>query len=176
MVLPIIVLHGGNDGSQRVTVIRIARQSGDMGHELAAFRAMSGRGDTDLYPEFVRPMRLALADALHFRRVQGIDLGSALTLILRQHAPGEAQRPGEDFFELGIAVDAPPDVTDDAAQSTTRAKSVGFIASVRVATDKLSWMSAVSFASPIRCRHRVSDERSNGSRCWKNSSPQKNWK
>ena len=52
------------------------------------------------------PMRLALADALHFRRVQGIDFGSALTLILRQHAPGEAQRPGEDFFELGIAVDA----------------------------------------------------------------------
>jgi hypothetical protein len=51
-----------------------------------------------------------------------------------------------------------------------------FIASVRVATDKLSWMSAVSFASPTRCRHRVSDERSNGSRCWKNSSPQKNWK
>src|SRR5262245_57655712 len=87
-----------------------------MGHELAAFRAMSGRGDTDLYPELVWPMRLALADALHFRRVQGIDLGSALTLILRQHAPGEAQRLGEDFFELGIAVDASPDVADDAAQ------------------------------------------------------------
>src|SRR5499433_3987177 len=87
-----------------------------MGHELAAFRAMSGRGDTDLYPELVWPMRLALADALHFRRVQGIDLGSALTLILRQHAPGEAQRLGEDLFELGIAVDASPDVADDAAQ------------------------------------------------------------
>src|SRR4029077_11829915 len=87
-----------------------------MGHELAAFQAMSGRGDTDLYPEFVRPMRLGLADALLMRRVQGIDGGSALTLILRRHAPGEAQRPGEDFFELGIAVDAPPDVTDDAAQ------------------------------------------------------------
>src|SRR5205807_4513934 len=93
------VLHGGNDGWQLVTVIRIARQSGDMGHELAAFRAMSGRGDTDLYPELVWPMRLALADALHFRCVQGIDFGSALTLILRQHAPGEAQRPGEDIFE-----------------------------------------------------------------------------
>ena len=73
---------------------------------LAAFRAMSGRGNTDLYPKLVWPMRLALADALHFRRVQGIDFGSALTLILRQHAPGEARRPGEDFFELEIAVDA----------------------------------------------------------------------
>jgi hypothetical protein len=77
---------------------------------------MSGRGDTDLYPELVWPMRFALADALHFRRVQGIDFGSALTLILRQHAPGEVQRPGEDFFELRIAVDASPDVADDAAQ------------------------------------------------------------
>src|SRR5499427_1015680 len=86
------------------------RQSGDMGHELAAFRAMSGRGDTDLYPELAWPMRLAPADALHFRRVQGIDLGSALTLILRQHAPGEAQRLGEDLFELGITIDASPDV------------------------------------------------------------------
>src|SRR6201981_4240311 len=76
---------------------------------------MSGRGDTDLYPELVWPMRPAPADALHFRRVQGIDLGSALPLILRQHAPGEAQRPGEDFFELGIAVDASADVADDAA-------------------------------------------------------------
>ena len=40
----------------------------------------------------------------------------ALHALPRQHAPGEAQRPGEDFFELGIAVDASPDVTDDAAQ------------------------------------------------------------
>ncbi len=75
--------------------------------------ALNGRGDTDLYPELVWPMRLA--DALHFRRVQGIDLWSALTLILRQHAPG-AQRLGKDFFELGVAVDASPDVADDAAQ------------------------------------------------------------
>jgi hypothetical protein len=65
-----------------------------MGHKLTAFRAMGGRGDTDLYPELVWPMRLALADALHFWRMQGIDFGSALTLILRQHAPGEAQRLG----------------------------------------------------------------------------------
>jgi hypothetical protein len=34
-----------------------------MGHELAAFRAMNGRGDADFYPELVWPMRPALADA-----------------------------------------------------------------------------------------------------------------
>jgi hypothetical protein len=55
----------------------------------------------------------------------------------------------------------------------TRDNSDGLIALVLVATDRLSWISAVSRASPIRLRHRVSDERSNASRCWKNSSPQK---
>ena len=77
---------------------------------------MNGRGDTDLYAELVWPMGLALANALHFRRVQGIDLWAALALTLRQHAPREAQRLREDVFELGVAVDAPPDVADDAAQ------------------------------------------------------------
>ena len=34
-------------------------------------------------------MRLALADALHFRRMQGIDLGTALTLILHEQVSNE---------------------------------------------------------------------------------------
>src|SRR5262249_40631589 len=53
----------------------------------------------------------------------------------------------------------------------TQARSEGFIASVRVATAKLSCSSALSFSCPIRWRHRVSDERSNTNACWKNSSP-----
>jgi hypothetical protein len=77
---------------------------------------MNGRGDTNLYAEPVRPTGLALANAFNFRRVQGIDLWAALALTLRQHAPREAQRLREDVFELGVAVDAPPDVADDAAQ------------------------------------------------------------
>src|SRR5215467_366633 len=59
---------------------------------------------------------------------------------------------------------------------TTRARSDAFIASVRVATAKLSCSSALSFSCPIRWRQRVSDERSNTNACWKNSSPQKYWK
>src|SRR5260221_3472496 len=59
---------------------------------------------------------------------------------------------------------------------TTQARSEGFIASVRVATAKLSCSSALSFSCPIRWRQRVSDERSNTNACWKNSSPQKHWK
>jgi len=57
----------------------------------------------------------------------------------------------------------------------TRDKSEGLSALVLVATDRLSWTSAASRSSPIRLRQRVSDERSNTRRCWKNSSPQKYW-
>ena len=53
----------------------------------------------------------------------------------------------------------------------TLEKSAGLAAPVRVATDRLSWISATSFSSPIRWRQRVSDERSKVSLCWKNSSP-----
>ena len=46
----------------------------------------------------------------------------------------------------------------------TRARSFGRIASVRVATARLSCSSAMSFSSPIRWRQRVNEERSNSSR------------
>ena len=57
-----------------------------------------------------------------------------------------------------------------------REKSDGLAAPVRVATLRLSWISATSRSPPMRWRQRVSDERSNGGLCWKNSSPQKCWK
>ena len=57
----------------------------------------------------------------------------------------------------------------------TLEKSAGFAAPVRVATARLSWISATSRSSPIRWRQRVSDQRSNVSLCWKNSSPQNSW-
>ena len=60
----------------------------------------------DLDAELVRPVGLALADAFDFRGVQGIDLGSALALLLLAHAPrqheqlcegvGHAKQPGGD--------------------------------------------------------------------------------
>ncbi len=55
----------------------------------------------------------------------------------------------------------------------TRDRSAGFIAPVRVATAKLSCNSACSRSSPIRLRQTLIEERSNGSSCRKNSSPQK---
>ena len=50
------------------------------------------RSDAHLDPEFVRPVRFALADALDLWRVQGIDLAAALAALLFQHAPGQEQR------------------------------------------------------------------------------------
>src|SRR5262249_61575465 len=86
-------LHLRNDRSERVPVIGIAGQCCGMGDELTAGGMLHGGGDAHLDAELVRLVRLALADALHLRRVQGIDLAAALAALLFQNAPGEIQRP-----------------------------------------------------------------------------------
>ena len=58
-------------------------------------------------------MRFAPADALHLRRVQGIDLAAALVALLLQHAPGQEQRPHERFPQIFIPDDAPLDVANE---------------------------------------------------------------
>src|SRR3979411_2163209 len=80
-------LHVRDHGRQRVTVIGIAGQRLHMGDELAALAVPEGGGDAHLDAELVRPMGFALADAFDFRRMQGIDLRPALTLLLLAHAP-----------------------------------------------------------------------------------------
>jgi hypothetical protein len=67
-------------------------------------------GDAHLDAELVRPVRLVLADALHFRRVQGIDLAAALAALLLEHASGQEQRPYQRFPQIFIPDDAPLDV------------------------------------------------------------------
>jgi len=59
---------------------------------------------------------LALADAFDFRRVQGIDLRAALTLLLLAHAPRQHQQLGERRFEPAVALDLAGDVANDAAE------------------------------------------------------------
>src|SRR4029450_3692710 len=81
--------HLRNDRAERVSVIRVAGQRCGMGDKLAASGMLHCGGDAHLDPELVRPVRLALADALDLWRVQGIELAAALAALLLQHVPGE---------------------------------------------------------------------------------------
>ena len=111
-------LHLRDDGRQRVAVIGVAGQRLHMGDELAALGVRQRRGDGDLDAELVRPVRLALADAFHLRRVQRIDLGSALALLLFEHPPRQRQRTsqGDLTEQVGAVVELAGDVADDTAE------------------------------------------------------------
>jgi hypothetical protein len=61
-------------------------------------------------------VRLALADALHLRGVQGIHLAATLAALLLEHASGKIQRPYERFPQILPPADAPLDVADDTAE------------------------------------------------------------
>src|SRR6266478_360430 len=78
--------HVRDYGGQRVAVIGIAGQRLHMGDELAALAVLEGGGNADLDAELVRSMGLAFAGAFDLRRMQGIDLRPALTLLLLAHA------------------------------------------------------------------------------------------
>jgi hypothetical protein len=62
-------LHVWDHGGQRMAVIGIAQQRLHMGDELTALGMGERGGDGDLDAELVRPVRLALADAFHLRRM-----------------------------------------------------------------------------------------------------------
>ena len=68
-----------------MAVVGVARQRLRMGDELSALGVMERRGDADLDAELVRTMRLALADAFDFGRVQRINLLAPLILALLAH-------------------------------------------------------------------------------------------
>src|SRR5260221_4986510 len=114
--LPMSASICGMTVAKRVSVIRVAGQRCGMGDELAAGGMLHGGGDAHLDAELVGPVRLALADALDLRRVQGIDLAAALAALLFQHAPGQEQRSHERLPQNLIPDDVPLDVADDAAK------------------------------------------------------------
>ena len=61
-------------------------------------------------------MRLAFADPLHFRGMQGIDLRPTLAAVLVAHAAGQADRLGEDLLQ-GIVASNPASSTSPLAMS-----------------------------------------------------------
>src|SRR5262245_37300462 len=61
-------------------------------------------------------MRLALADALHFRGMQAIDLSVALMLPLLKNPRRQMQRPAEDGLEFVLVGDLPRNIPDGAPE------------------------------------------------------------
>ena len=109
-------LHIGDDGFERVSVIRIAGQRHGMQGELAAPGALERGGDRDLDAELVRRTRLAFANALHFGGMQGVDFLAALSALLSENPAGQMQGPGEYLLKIVIAGDPARDVADGAPQ------------------------------------------------------------
>src|SRR6267154_2771984 len=60
--------------------------------------------------------RLRVADALHFGRMQAVDLGPALSSLLGAYAARQAQQMSERRLQPAIAVDLAGNVADDAAK------------------------------------------------------------
>ena len=63
---------------------------------------------------------LAAADALHLGRVQRVDLGSALALLLMADPQCEIEQLTKAILECGIALDLAANITDDAAAAARR--------------------------------------------------------
>ena len=83
-----------------------------MGDELTAGAMLHWRGDAHLDAELVGLMRLALADALDLRRMQRIDLASALMAVLGQHAARQAQLASKNLLQSLVVCNPPPDIAD----------------------------------------------------------------
>src|SRR6185312_6904698 len=89
-----------------------------MGDELAALGVRQRGGDGDLDPELVGPVRLALADALHLRRMQRVDLRAALVLLLFKHPsrPRQHALERDPTEQVGAAFKLAAYVADDATE------------------------------------------------------------
>ena len=70
----------------------------------------AGRGERDLDAELVGPVRLALADALDFGGVQGIDLAPTLMLALLAHPLSQPEVGREKAPQFGLAADLARDI------------------------------------------------------------------
>jgi hypothetical protein len=89
-----------------VAVEGIAVQRLGVKHELAALWRSHRGCDRYLAAELVRGSRLALANAFDFgRRVQGIDLGAALAMVLMAQLDRQIEERGEARDEFRLAPD-----------------------------------------------------------------------
>src|SRR5918995_4005472 len=108
--------HIGHRSRQRVAVIRVAVQRPGMQHELATLGLCDRSGDAHLAAELIRCAGFALADALHFRRMQGIDLWPALALGLLPNPDRQGQPGPEAFLQGRIPFDLAAHIPDHSAE------------------------------------------------------------
>jgi len=103
-----------------VAIVGIARRRLGVEHELTAWGAGIGGDDRGFDAKFVRRAGVALADALDFGRVEGIELPAALALLLGSDLAGAQQRNDEGLLQRGLACDVAADVADDAAEARSK--------------------------------------------------------
>ena len=87
-----------------------------MGDELAAAAALERGGDGDLDAELIGFVGLALADALHLGRVQGIDLLARAGAGAARARGGPATATAERPRQLRVPGELAGDVADHRAQ------------------------------------------------------------
>jgi hypothetical protein len=100
----------GDHRPQSVAIKGVAMQCLGVQHKLAAF-GLGGRGrHRHLAAELIRRPGFPLADAFDLRRVQRINLGAALPVILETHPHRQGEQVGKALRERLIARDLAPDM------------------------------------------------------------------
>src|SRR5262249_42513841 len=106
----------GDDGTERMAIIRVAVQRLGMQYELSALWRGDRRRERVLAAELVGFASLTFANAFDLGRVQRIDLRPALTLLLMADTQREVEQRAKAVFQRCVARDLAADVTNDAAK------------------------------------------------------------
>src|SRR5204862_682371 len=107
-----LLLHFGDDTSQRMAVKRVAMQRLGVQHELAAFGFCRRGGDRHFAAELIGRPSFAFADALDLGGMQRIDLGTALAVILKAHPHRQGEKMGEALPQRLVVADLAADIAD----------------------------------------------------------------
>ena len=108
----------GNHGLKRMAIVRPPRQGLGVDGELPALATVQRCRDGNLDAELIGFVGLALADAFHLGRVQGVNLGQEVALLLRHHPLAQPQRAPEHILQRRIAFGLALNVADGAAKES----------------------------------------------------------
>src|SRR5205085_686502 len=102
-----------------------------------------GGGERDLAPELVAGLRLALADALHLRRVQRVELVAAAVLASLSQQPGDkTERPSKGGPHGSLAGDLAADVAEQPAEPSAQLPDLPFRLARAARVDQLRGLAA----------------------------------